>query len=195
MGRAARYSYRHLRRSGLRALIPAFVIAIGAMLIFTVQTLTSVVDAEAHRVVADIGEDAVAQVVRASWLISIVSLVLGGFETAIVMSRAVLARRREIGVIRAAGIGDRQIFAVFLLQSLMYGLVGGTLGCLTGLAAVLLIASTSPDVVDLGLSVARVPTAAAAALVLSFLTATLAGIVPAYRATRIPAVQAIYAVW
>ena len=195
MVKAARYSYRHVRRAGFRALIPAFVIGIGAMLVFTVQTLTSVVDSEAHQLVSDIGEEAVAQVVRASWLVSLVSLVLGGFETAIIMSRAVFARRREIGVLRAAGIGDRQISAVFVVQSFMYGVVGGLIGCLIGFGVVLLFAAVSPDVAKLDSSLVRAPVAAAGALVLSIITATLAGVVPAYRATRIPAIQAIYAVW
>lgn len=195
MTKAARYSWRHLSRSGLRAMLPAFVIAIGAMLIFTVQTLTAVVDAQAHLVVSDVGEEAVSQVVRASWIISIVSLVLGGFETAIIMSRAVFARRREIGVLRAAGIGDRQIFSVFLVQSALYGALGGLLGVVLGIAVIAFFGVVSPDVVDLATSAARIPPAAAAALLLSIVIAVLAGIVPAYRATRMPAIQAIYAVW
>jgi ABC-type antimicrobial peptide transport system permease subunit len=195
MTRAARYSWRHLSRSGFRAMLPAFVIAIGAMLIFTVQTLTAVVDAQAHLVVSDVGEEAVSQVVRASWIISIVSLVLGGFETAIIMSRAVFARRREIGVLRAAGIGDRPIFSVFLFQSALYGAIGGAIGIAIGVAAIALFGVVSPDVVDLATSVVRVPPAAATAFGLSLVIAVFAGIVPAYRATRMPAIQAIYAVW
>jgi putative ABC transport system permease protein len=195
MRRSAAYAIRHLERAGFRALIPAFVIAIGATLIFTINTLTSVVEREALEVVAETGSDAVQQVVRASWVVSLVALLLGGFETAIIMSRAVYARRREIGVLRAAGIGDRSIFQVFLIQSFAYGVIGGLLGCAVGLAALFVFGLTSPDVVDVGAALARVPVAAAAAFGLSVVVAVAAGILPAYGAMRMPAIRAIYSAW
>jgi predicted lysophospholipase L1 biosynthesis ABC-type transport system permease subunit len=195
MRRSASYAIRHLKRAGFRALIPAFVIAIGATLIFTIQTLTSVVEREALEVVAEIGEDAAAQVVRASWVVSLVALLLGGFETAIIMSRAVYARRREIGVLRASGIGDRPIFQVFVIQSLAYGILGGLLGCIAGLGALLLVGLTAPDAVDIGVALLRVPFAAATAVGLSVVVAVVAGILPAQRAMRMPAIRAIYSAW
>ena len=50
------------------------------------------------------------------------------------MTRVVLQRMHEIGVLKASGISDRDIFLVFAFEAVLYGLVGGVLGCLLGLS-------------------------------------------------------------
>lgn len=48
----------------------------------------------------------------------------------------VLSRRREVGVLSALGFGQAEVFAAFLLQALLVGLLGVALGCGIGYAVV-----------------------------------------------------------
>ena len=41
-------------------------------------------------------------------------------------------RRPEIGILRALGLGSRQILLVFLSRAVLMGLAGGGLGCAAG---------------------------------------------------------------
>ncbi len=52
-----------------------------------------------------------------------------------VLSMSFLERTREVGTIRAIGTKRRQIFAMFLLESLMLALLGGALGLAFGWAS------------------------------------------------------------
>ena len=49
------------------------------------------------------------------------------------MYAAVGARTREIGTLRVLGFRRREIYASFLLESVMLSLVGGVIGCLFSL--------------------------------------------------------------
>lgn len=57
-----------------------------------------------------------------------VALVVAGLMIGVVMSMAVLERRRDIGVYRAIGARRRDIAALFLWEALFIGLLGGIVG-------------------------------------------------------------------
>jgi putative ABC transport system permease protein len=101
------------------------------------------------------------------------------------------ARRRQIGLLRAAGATRRQVLAGLLLEALFLGLAGALPGVLLGLllarAGAGLVLGGSPDP-------SGAPAAASAALgavSLGLLAAVAGAIVPALRAARLPPVQAL----
>ncbi len=57
-----------------------------------------------------------------------IALVVAGLMIGVVMSMAVLERRREIGILRAIGARRRDISRLFLLEALSIGLIGGSVG-------------------------------------------------------------------
>ena len=61
-----------------------------------------------------------------------IALVVAGLMIGVVMSMAVLERRREIGLFRAIGARRRDISRLFLLESVSIGLMGGIVGDLMG---------------------------------------------------------------
>ncbi len=61
-----------------------------------------------------------------------IALVVAGLMIGVVMSMAVLERRREIGIFRAIGARRRDISRLFLLESVSIGLMGGIVGDLMG---------------------------------------------------------------
>lgn len=60
--------------------------------------------------------------------IATISLLVGGIGIMNTMFTAVLQRTREIGLLKALGAKQKQILILFLLESSLYGLVGGLIG-------------------------------------------------------------------
>lgn len=62
------------------------------------------------------------------------ALSIGTFLIFNAFNVAVNRRRRDIGTLRALGATPRQVQALFLVEALVVGIVGGALGCLAGAA-------------------------------------------------------------
>jgi putative ABC transport system permease protein len=127
-----------------------------------------------------------------TWALEAVTLLvafLGVFDTVLA---GVLARRREIGVLRAIGTLRSQLAAAFGLEGLLIGLLGALLGIAAGVVLALvwirlLLPDTLGYIVDVHLPAARLVGVALAALVLA--AAAAAG--PARRATRLAVTDAL----
>lgn len=74
-------------------------------------------------------------------LIGSVSLVVGGIGVMNIMLVSVIERRREIGIRLAVGATRRDITLLFLTESVMLSVLGGSLGVLLGLLIAYLIAT------------------------------------------------------
>jgi len=124
--------------------------------------------------------------------IAAIALVVGGVGMMNTMYTSVLERTREIGILKAVGAKDRQVLALFLMDSGLMGLIGGILGLSIGaglsflgtsvVSGLLGVPSFSP-VFDPGLIVGTVG--------FSFLLGALAGAWPAWHAARLDPVEAL----
>ncbi len=130
-------------------------------------------------------------------LIATVGLLAAAFSIVNTMTTAVYERRREIGILQAIGAKRRTIFTLFLVESGIYGLIGGVVGLAAG-QAFAWIASPyiSPNEFTAffngsGLPVGFDPGVAAAALSLALLASVASGLYPAWRASRLTPVEAI----
>jgi putative ABC transport system permease protein len=124
-----------------------------------------------------------------------IALVVAALGIANAMLAAVRERRREIGVLKAIGSRDRDILRVFLVEAGVLGFVGGIFGAAVGwLIAQLVGAVVNGYLTEQGLVgvqlVLPVPTMVAT-VVGSTLLAVVAGTVPAIRAARLPAREAV----
>lgn len=127
-----------------------------------------------------------------------IGLVVSFFGIANTMVMAVLERTREIGVLKALGARDRDVRRVFVTEAASIGIVGGALGvaagwfvgfCLNALATYIL-----KDQLGREVAVFYVPVKLAlAAISISGLVATLAGLYPAIRASRLDPVVSLRA--
>jgi len=108
---------------------------------------------------------------------------------------AVRERRREIGVLKAVGATDRDIRRVFLVESGALGLIGGVLGVALGyLIAVIVGIVVNRYLIEQGFQAVPVAVPVITMLAVavgSTVLAVVAGILPAAKAARLPAREAM----
>lgn len=124
--------------------------------------------------------------------IAAIALVVGAVGMMNTMYTSVLERTREIGVLKSIGAKDRQVLALFLIDSGLMGLIGGALGLAIGAG----LSFLGTSVVSSLMGVASFSPAFAPGLILgvvgfSFLVGALAGAWPAWHAARLDPVQAL----
>ncbi|MBU2136702.1 MAG: ABC transporter permease [Alphaproteobacteria bacterium] len=136
-------------------------------------------------------EDALEAQGRTGTLIQIFSLIsiIIGVASALVLSA--YRRRSEVGIMRAFGISGGFIVAVFMLQGLLIGLVGGLLGCVSGYGLCTFLASLTDADGNPPLPIAPEQGGYVAVLILTTLGAVLASAFPARSASRIDPLEAI----
>ena len=119
---------------------------------------------------------------------AVIALLAAGFGIVNTLLMSVQERTREIGLMKAMGLGGGKIFGLFSLEAVFIGLMGSALGVavgmLAGTGANALLADTL--LADLpGLTLVAFDPAALATIVLVVMgLAFLAGTIPALRAAR-----------
>ena len=101
---------------------------------FTVRNLTSIME---------IATETTGMITLLLGSIAAISLLVGGIGIMNIMMVSVTERTREIGIRKALGATYRDIMLQFLLESIVIGVLGGTLGIILGVAAALIISAFS----------------------------------------------------
>jgi putative ABC transport system permease protein len=124
-------------------------------------------------------------------IIASLSILVGGLGIVNTMTTSVLERKREIGIMKAIGAKNSDIFIQFFIESGLLGLVGGIVGVILGVALGFLGtqgingfigAETQPEISFVLI---------VASLIGSFFVGAIAGIVPAMRAAKENPVEAL----
>jgi ABC-type antimicrobial peptide transport system permease subunit len=127
--------------------------------------------------------------------IGAIALAIAALGIANALLAAVRERRREIGVLKAIGARDRDLLRVFLTEASIIGLAGGVLGTLGGWSAAAVLGSVVNRALEAeglaGIVMTLPPEVALGGLIGSLALALLAGTVPALRAARLPAREAV----
>lgn len=124
-------------------------------------------------------------------IIASISILVGALGIVNTMTTSVLERRKEIGIMKAIGAKNSQIFMQFFIESGLLGLVGGVIGVIVGVAIGYLgtlgigglIGSEIRPNIDFFLI--------GGALLGSFIVGSVAGIVPAMNAAKQNPVEAL----
>ena len=130
-------------------------------------------------------------------MIAGVALMAAAFGIINTMMTAIYERRREIGILRAMGSKGRTIFKIFVLESGLYGLLGG----LTGLLVGVLVSRFAAPLIQQNQFVARVggsepvvnlsPLLILTVLTLSIGISIVSGLYPAWKASKLTPMEAI----
>ncbi len=117
--------------------------------------------------------------------ITLISLIVGGIVVMNIMLVSVNERTFEIGLRKAVGAKRREILVQFLIESALLCAIGGVLGLLLSAALAALIGATTP------LPMTITAPYVVLALVVSSSVGVLAGIYPAWRASKLDPVVAL----
>lgn len=122
---------------------------------------------------------------------ALLALVIGGLAVINTMLMAVSERVREIGLKKAIGATTRRVMREFVLESSFIGLAGGVVGFALGDAVTAGINAVTPA--SQGSLFLVTPGLAALCIGFALFLGTVAGIIPAFRASRMDPVAALRA--
>lgn len=125
--------------------------------------------------------------------IAFVSLVVGSVGIMNTMYTSVLERTKQVGIMKAVGASNDTILLLFLVESGVIGLVGGTLGVILGIIAAYIIGLIAASFGIRGLfSFASLDfLGLLVVLVITFITGIISGILPARQAARMEPAEAL----
>jgi len=128
-------------------------------------------------------------------LIAAVAILAAAFGIVNTMMTATYERKREIGILQAMGAARFTIFRLFLIESAIYGLLGGFGGAVLGMAgsiyAAPYISQNAATSFVKGSQTSIDPTLLLGAVLFSTLVAMISGLYPAWKAAKLSPVEAI----
>tara|TARA_Y100000310_G_scaffold246828_1_gene252241 strand:- start:621 stop:1832 length:1212 start_codon:yes stop_codon:yes gene_type:complete len=149
---------------------------------FTVQSYSDLL--ESFMIVLDI-------IIGFIILIAFISVIVSAVNTANTMITSVLERFKEIGVLKSIGARNSEIFKIFLFESGFLGFVAGVIGVLVGWGATNLGAGILNDLGYGFLSPHYSWVLFAGLILFATFTGAISGMIPAWRASKINAVDAL----
>ena len=126
-----------------------------------------------------------------TFVVTAISLLIGGIVVMNIMLVSVTERIKEIGVRKALGARRGDILRQFLVESVILSAFGGFLGVLGAAAFSFLLAQVLGNIMNASFSAPVRPWAVALALGVSSLVGLVAGLYPANRAAALDPVEAL----
>jgi putative ABC transport system permease protein len=117
--------------------------------------------------------------------ISAIALIVGAIAVANTMMMSVFERTREFGVVRAIGAKPGFLFRLVLLEAILLSIVGAIAGVILGRLGMIVVNSIANNLIGLEVA-ALTPRLVLFAVVVALGMGLLSGLLPAFRASRIP---------
>ena len=124
-------------------------------------------------------------------IIASISILVGALGIINTMTTSVLERRREIGIMKAVGAKNSQIFAQFFIESGLLGLVGGVAGVIVGVAIGYFGTLGIGNFIGTEISPSIDFSLIIAVLIGSFVVGSVSGLIPAMNAAKQNPVEAL----
>jgi putative ABC transport system permease protein len=124
-------------------------------------------------------------------LIALISIAVGSIGIINTMTTSVLERRKEIGIMKAIGAKNSDVFLQFFFEAGLLGLIGGIIGILLGIGLGIIGINAINDFTGSTVAPQISFTLISLSLLGSFLIGSIAGVVPALRAAHQNPVEAL----
>jgi putative ABC transport system permease protein len=126
------------------------------------------------------------------YVIAGISIIVGGIGISNTMFTSVIERTKQIGIMKSIGAKNKDIFQLFLIESGLLGFMGGLLGIGFGVGIAYSLALLGKiflgsDLISVKISLLLV----VSALLFSFVVGTIAGVIPALKASNLKPVEAL----
>jgi putative ABC transport system permease protein len=140
---------------------------------------------ETSQIFLDLYSNATKNIYLVSFIISGISLIVGGIVIMNIMLVSVTERTREIGVRKAMGARRRDVLFQFLIESITISALGGIIGILSGygLAYVISVYTEFPLFIN--------PSSAMLGVTVSSIVGIVFGVYPARRAALLDPIEAL----
>lgn len=127
-----------------------------------------------------------------SELFPLLFIIVGSMATYIMLTRIVHNQRTQIGLMRAVGHTRRRVVIHYLSFALFIGIAGAVLGTIAGYFAAEAMTGYYAGMINLPLTVTEIQwDAIVISLLLGLLPCAIAGLMPAWAASRIPPAEAM----
>ncbi|MBS3078660.1 ABC transporter permease [Candidatus Pacearchaeota archaeon] len=124
--------------------------------------------------------------------IAAISLLIGGIGIANTMYTSVLERTKEIGTMKAIGAKNSDIMKIFILESGIFGLIGGILGAIFGLFLSWIVSYSANSAFNQNILAFSISwSLLIGAILFSSFIGIVAGLIPSYSASKMKPVDAL----
>lgn len=123
--------------------------------------------------------------------IAAISLIVGGVGIMNTMYTSVVERTKEIGIMKSVGATNESIATLFVIESGLLGLFGGTIGVIFGACIGFIAEFLAKQIGGVTLKPELSLALILGALSFSFMIGTIAGLLPAMKAARLRPVEAL----
>ncbi|MDF2551063.1 MAG: transporter permease [Chryseobacterium sp.] len=122
--------------------------------------------------------------------VSLTILIVAGFGIYNIMNMTVSEKIREIAILKAMGFDGKDIVHIFLVQSVIIGLIGGFIGLLLGFAVAFIVDSIPFKIASFDtLPITYLPSDYILAMVFGLAITFIAGYLPARKASKVDPVE------
>ena len=117
--------------------------------------------------------------------VALISLLVGSIGIMNIMFVTVAERTREIGLLKSLGFSEKDVLSLFIIESMIVGLIGGIIGTALGIGVASLANSflDLPNIFPLSLIILG--------FIVSIMVGLVAGVYPARKAARMDPVEAL----
>ena len=123
--------------------------------------------------------------------IGAISLLVGGIGIMNTMYTSVTERTREIGVMKAVGATKKQILGLFMIESGIFGMIGGLIGATVGIALSYIAGALIRQTVSIPFTPYVSVELIAGSVIFSFVVGVISGTLPARKAAKKEPVEAL----